>query len=100
MTRKQLVTGAEAGLSGDEQIQIAPRCIVENGGAATIKQVYNSGRFARRVDTALFVTTGEMTAEQRREAREARVKEIQGRDEITRIAAPVGIGRSELFEQD
>jgi hypothetical protein len=45
-----------------------------------------SGCFARRVDKAIFITTGQLTSEQRREAREAQVIVIEGRKEISRIA--------------
>jgi hypothetical protein len=45
-----------------------------------------SGCFSRRVDRAIFITSGKLTSEQRREADEANVIVIQGREEITRIA--------------
>jgi hypothetical protein len=50
--------------------------------------------------TALFVTTGKLTGEQRREAQEARVIVVEGRDEVTRLAAQQGISRFELFEAE
>ncbi|MBP7688402.1 MAG: restriction endonuclease [Thermoflexales bacterium] len=56
-----------------------------------------SGCFARRVDSAVFITTGQLTAEQRREAREANVIVIEGQDEISRLAALYKIERFELF---
>lgn len=56
-----------------------------------------AGCFARRVDQAVFVTTGRLTSEQRREAGEARVVVIEGRDEITRIAKLYAIEEFELF---
>jgi Restriction endonuclease len=57
-----------------------------------------AGCFARRLDAAIFATTGKLTSEQRREAQEARVIVIEGREEITRLAAQHGIERFELFE--
>jgi len=56
-----------------------------------------SGCFARRVDTAIFITTGELTPEQRREAREARIKVVEGRDEVERLANLYGIEQFSLF---
>lgn len=55
-----------------------------------------SGCFARRLDAAMFVTTGRLTGEQRRVAQEARVIVVEGRDEVTRLAklhdlAPFGL---------
>jgi len=60
---------------------------------------FMAGCFARRFDSAIFVTTGRLTSEQRREAGEARVVVIEGRDEITRIAKIYGIERFELFDE-
>ena len=59
-----------------------------------------AGCFSRRLDAAVFVTTGKLTGEQRREAQEARVIVIEGRDEVTRLAAQHGISRFELFEDE
>lgn len=42
MKTERLVTGSEAGLSGEEQIRIALRTIVENGGIAQIQQIYRA----------------------------------------------------------
>lgn len=58
-----------------------------------------AGVAARRLDQALFVTTGRLTGEQRREAHEAEVIVIEGRDEVTRIAAEFGQGRFELLDE-
>ncbi|MBK9265723.1 MAG: restriction endonuclease [Polyangiaceae bacterium] len=58
-----------------------------------------SGCFARRIDVALFVTTGRLTSEQRREAQEAGVVVLEGKDEITRLAALHHIGPFDLFEE-
>jgi hypothetical protein len=57
-----------------------------------------AGCFARRLDAAVFVTSGRLSGEQRREAQEARVIVVEGRDEISRLAAQHGIDRFELFE--
>ncbi len=56
-----------------------------------------AGCFARRLDAAVFVTTGRLTSEQRREAGEARVIIIEGREEVARIAKTHGIEEFELF---
>jgi len=57
-----------------------------------------SGCFARRVDDAIFITTGRLKTEQYREAREAKVLVIQGEDEITRIARLNNFKIFDLFE--
>lgn len=59
-----------------------------------------SGCFARRVDDAIFITTGRLKTEQYREAREAKVLVIQGKDEITRIAKHNNFKKFDLFEDD
>ena len=58
-----------------------------------------AGCFARRVDQAVFITSGRLTSDQRREAGEARVVVIEGRDEITRIASLYNIEKFEFFEE-
>jgi hypothetical protein len=57
-----------------------------------------AGCFARRIDNAIFVTTGRLTSEQRREAGEAKVVVIEGRDEIRRIAGIYEIEDFEFFD--
>jgi len=59
-----------------------------------------AGCFSRRLDAAVFVTTGKLTGEQRREAQEGRVIVIEGRDEITRLASQHGVPRFELFDNE
>ncbi len=59
-----------------------------------------SGCFARRLDSAIFVTTGRLTGEQRREAQEARVIVIEGRSEVTRLAKVHGLEEFSLFMSD
>lgn len=59
-----------------------------------------AGCFSRRLDAAVFVTTGKLTGEQRREAQEARVIVIEGREEVTRLAAQQGIAPFELFDNE
>lgn len=58
-----------------------------------------AGCFARQVDRAIFVTSGRLTSEQRREAGEARVIVIEGRNEITRIAESHVIPKFDLFDE-
>ncbi|HXX65566.1 MAG TPA: restriction endonuclease [Polyangiaceae bacterium] len=57
-----------------------------------------AGCFARRLHSAVFVTTGRLTGEQRREAQEARVVVIEGREEIDRIAERHGVPKFDLAE--
>jgi len=59
-----------------------------------------AGCFSRRLDAAIFVTTGRLTGEQRREAQEARVVVVEGRDEVSRLAAQHGIEGFELFDTE
>ena len=59
-----------------------------------------AGCFARRIERALFVTSGRLTSEQHREAGEARVIVLQGRDEINRIAQEYGAHVFSLFDED
>ncbi len=56
-----------------------------------------SGCFARRVDLAIFITTGRLSSAQYREARESNVIVIQGKDEITRIAKQNNLKKFDLF---
>ncbi len=58
-----------------------------------------AGCFARRIDRALFVTSGRLTSEQHREAGEARVIVMEGHIEITRVAGEYGIHPFELFDE-
>ena len=57
-----------------------------------------AGCFARRIDLAIFVTSGRLTSEQRREAGESRIVVIEGRKEITRIAKIHRLQEFELFQ--
>jgi hypothetical protein len=59
-----------------------------------------AGCFARRLESAVFITTGRLTGEQRREAQEAKVVVIEGRDEVLRHANIHGIAPFELFESE
>ena len=56
-----------------------------------------AGCFSRRVDTGVFVTSGKLLAEQRREAGEAQVIVMEGREEITRISGLYGIAVFDFF---
>ncbi len=58
-----------------------------------------SGCFARRVESAIFITTGKLTSEQRREAQEARITIVEGREEIVRLAKLHDIEPFDLFER-
>lgn len=58
-----------------------------------------AGCFARRVDQAVFITSGRLTSEQRREAGEARILVIEGQEEITRIASLHQIEKFDLFDE-
>lgn len=57
-----------------------------------------AGCFARRVETAIFVTTGRLTGSQRREAQEAKVTVLEGADEIFRLARLNNVEPFELRE--
>ena len=57
-----------------------------------------AGCFARRIEHGIFITTDRLTTDQRREAGEARVVVIEGREEIARIAKTHGLEEFELFE--
>ena len=72
----------------------------KNNNAPTEKEwlKFLAGCFSRRLDSAIFVTTGRLTGEQRREAQEARVIVIEGRDEIARLSTQHGVGLFDLFE--
>lgn len=59
-----------------------------------------SGCFARRLDSAIFITTGRLSTSQYREAREANVIVIQGRNEINRIAKMNKLKIFELFDTE
>jgi len=45
-----------------------------------------AGCFVRHIEEAMFITTGKLTSEQRREAGEAKITVIEGIDELNRIA--------------
>jgi hypothetical protein len=59
-----------------------------------------AGCHARRVDLTILVTSGRLTSEQRREAGEAKMVVIEGREEITRIARLHQLEAFELFEEN
>ena len=59
-----------------------------------------SGCFARRIDNAIFITTGRLKSNQYREAREAKVLVIQGEEEIIRIANENNYPLFYLFEHN
>lgn len=45
-----------------------------------------AGCFVRQIDKAVFITTGRLTSEQRREAGEGKIMIIEGIDELNRLA--------------
>jgi Restriction endonuclease len=55
-----------------------------------------AGCFERRVDRAIFVTTGQLSREQRQQAAAAGVTSIEGRKEVDRVAKEFAL---ELFEE-
>ena len=57
-----------------------------------------AGCFARRVEQAMFITTGRLTTDQRREAGEAAVTVIEGREEVGRIAKLHQMDEFDLFD--
>lgn len=57
-----------------------------------------AGCFARRVGSAIFVTTGRLTGEQRREAQEAGVTVVEGVEELRRLAELRNIAPFDLGE--
>lgn len=59
-----------------------------------------SGCFARQVNVAVFITTGRLTGEQHREAVEARVVVIAGREEVNRICAQFNVEPFTEFDTD
>lgn len=59
-----------------------------------------AGCFAHRVNQSIFITTGQLTNDQRREANEANVLIIEGRDEVARIAEQHGISKFDLFDDE
>ena len=58
-----------------------------------------AGCFARRVESAIFVTTGRLTSAQRREAQEAKVIVLEGAAEISRLASLHSVEPFELSER-
>jgi hypothetical protein len=83
------------------QLSIAPEFHAATN-APTEKEwlKFLAGCFARRLEAAVFITTGRLTGEQRREAQEARVVVIEGQEEILRLAKIHGVERFELFEDN
>jgi len=47
---------------------------------------FMAGCFVRKIDKAIFITTGRLSSEQRREAGEAKILVLEGVEEIARIA--------------
>jgi hypothetical protein len=55
-----------------------------------------AGCFVRRIDKAIFITTGRLTSEQRREAGEGKIMIMEGVDELNRLAQEYDY---ELYEE-
>lgn len=59
-----------------------------------------AGCFMRRVDKSIFVTSGTLASEMRREAGEAESIVVEGRREINRLAEQYGLELFELYPND
>ena len=88
------IIGDRLGEGGDEpksigvQVKLhAPNAIPTN----TEWLKFMAGCFVRGIDLAVFITTGGLSGEQRREAGEGRVIVIEGQEEITRQAQLHGV---------
>jgi hypothetical protein len=81
--------GTRVGDSNDEPRSIGVQVKLHQANNAPTQGEwlkFLAGCFARRVESAMFVTTGRLTGEQRREAQEAKVIVIEGAAEIDRLA--------------
>lgn len=95
------IIGTRVGHSeiGPETIGIQTKLYPSNATPTQIDWLkFLAGCFARRVDSAVFVTSGRLTGEQRREVAEAKVTVIEGRDEITRLARLHDLQGFSLFD--
>jgi hypothetical protein len=93
--------GTRIGDIGNEPRSIGVQVKFHKPNGAPTQQEWLSflaGCFARRVDHAIFVTSGRLRPEQRREAGEAKVVVLAGRDEIARIGEQHQVARFDLFE--
>ena len=93
--------GSQIGESNHERQSIGAQVKFHASNSAPTTEEwlkFLAGCFARRLDRAIFITTGRLTSEQRREAGEAGVVVIEGQEEITRIASLYGIEAFELFD--
>lgn len=85
--------------SGPETIGIQIKLYPSNATPTQIDWLkFLAGCFARRINSAIFVTSGRLTGEQRREAAEAKVTVIEGREEITRLAQLHDLQAFSLFD--
>ena len=81
--------GTRIGDAGDEPRSIGAQVKLHQPNNAPTQMEwlkFMAGCFARRVDAAMFITTGRLTGEQRRESQEGKVIVIEGASEILRIA--------------
>ncbi len=93
--------GSQIGKVADHPrfIGVQVKCHKENAAPSQVEWLkFLAGCFARQIDYAVFITSGRLTSEQRREAGEARVVVIEGRKEISRTASLHGLKEFELFE--
>jgi hypothetical protein len=75
-----------------EVIGVQVKCHAADNAPSIVEWLkFLAGCFARKVDRGLFVTTGRLTGDQRREAAEARVAVIEGKGELDRIAIQHGM---------
>jgi hypothetical protein len=95
--------GARIGDSKDEprSIGVQVKLHQPNNAPAQAEWLkFLAGCFTRRVDRAMFITTGRLTGEQRRESQEASVIVIEGASEILRMASLHGVERFDLSERE
>lgn len=83
---------AEAGQPSVVGVQVKYHA-TDNAPAEKEWLKFLAGCFARRVDFAMFFTTGRLTGDQRREAAEAQVAVIEGEEELARLASHHGLKR-------
>lgn len=84
---------------GEQRIGVQVKFHAQNNALTQDEWLkFLAGCFTRRVSAALLITTGRLTGAQRREAGEADVTVIEGRDEVTRIAGLHSVEAFDLFD--
>lgn len=94
--------GSRIGDAGDEPRSIGVQVKLHqtsNAPTQTEWLKFLAGCFARRVGSAIFVTTGRLTGEQRREAQEAGVTVVEGVEELRRLTELHHMDPFELGEE-